>query len=653
MKELYLNYQLCDLNQSDPIQYNFQVNDIGDVESRQTTFTNTISLPRTKTNTMILEGLGLVGDTSTLPYQKINASLFEDTIPVIYNGWAVISSTDESYNLNLYSGIVDLFKAIENKTIGTDLDISETTHDKDLLTIFNSFSNEKYRYIIADYNGKSHLSIRNEQYVNIDYLVPSIRCKYLIERIQETFGFEFIGTVFSNPKYLNWWMTYPKPAPKYEDDEDIEPKDVATGNITNLFIDNSVTNPEYVESFPIHLNLTNTTVIEGHWIDSKKFRVANTGTYTIRYQGQGEADYQYEDNWTERQHKVYNQITVVVYVNNKPVNRSLFLDNKERSVSLSVYAGDEISFHYIIQSPDPYLDASNWVFYYLKVHSLALDFKQITSGRIDFGDALIDFSIKDFFKEFLWQFGLTPIPQENNKVLFLTTEERINAEVINWSDKYNGRINEEYIYGSYAQRNNFKHKYNDENANYNDGYLKVNNQNIEDEKDVIQSKIYTPEKEKVSFGLNSSNSINANVYMIWQKEIQEKEDENGNPTTEIKYKDLSNRYYFTRSIENPNDIGLASETLIDYGNFVGFAQEDYSDLSFSEIVKNEYLSLDSLINNSRKHFIKLKNLTPVDIQNLRFDVVYYFEQEQQHYILNKLPYQNTKENIGEFIRVIR
>ena len=83
MKELYLNNQLCELNPSDPIQYNFQVKDIGDVESRQATFTSTISLPKTKTNIRIMEGLGLVGDVSRLPYDKINAHLFEDTIPVI------------------------------------------------------------------------------------------------------------------------------------------------------------------------------------------------------------------------------------------------------------------------------------------------------------------------------------------------------------------------------------------------------------------------------------------------------------------------------------------------------------------------------------------------------------------------------------------
>ena len=101
MKELYLNNQLCDLNAGDAIQYNFQVNDIGDVESRQATFTNTISLPKTANNIQIMEGLGLVGDTSRLPYEKINAHLFEDTIPVfIYDGKLIVDMQTASSHIS-------------------------------------------------------------------------------------------------------------------------------------------------------------------------------------------------------------------------------------------------------------------------------------------------------------------------------------------------------------------------------------------------------------------------------------------------------------------------------------------------------------------------------------------------------------------------
>lgn len=646
MKELYLNYQLCDLNQSDPIQYNFQVNDIGDVESRQTTFTNTISLPRTKTNTMILEGLGLVGDTSRLPYQKINASLFEDTIPIIYNGWAVISETNESYNLNLYSGIVDLFKAIENKTIGKDLDISETKHNKDLYSVYNSFTNDQYRYIIADYNGKTHIVSKNQIFVNIDYLVPSIRCKYLIDKIQETFGFEFIGSVFNNEDYLNWWMTYPKPSPELSDDSTpIEPILVSTASVLNLV------NPNYDDGIS-DINMNNGyNAIEGQWLNDREYKVAKAGTFNLKYKGDGLAKYYWEDptDQTDPRRIEYRTPTLNLCVNGNIIDKKLFIDNKDFELNFSVNIGDVISFVYV----EVYENRPDWGLHELEITELNLSIYQISSGTIDFKDVLIDFGIKDFFKEFLWQFGLTPIPLADNKVLFLTTDERINAEVVNWSDKYNGRVSENYIYGSYARKNNFRHKYNTENSSYNDGFLSVENKNIEDEKDIIQSKIYTTEEEKNTFKTSSSNSFETNVYKLWNREIVQKVDEEGIEVIDIKYKDLSNRYYFIRSIFNPGSINLISEKLIDNIELDGFAQENYNQLEFKNSVNHYYDSFQGILNDSRIHQIKLKNLSPVDVQNLRFDVVYYFEQEQQYYILNKLPYQAGKDNIGEFVRIKR
>ncbi len=593
MKELYLNNQLCELNASDPIQYNFQVNDIGDVESRQATFTSTISLPKTKTNVRIMEGLGLVGDVSRLPYDKINAHLFEDTIPVIYNGWAIIGETNENYNLNLYSGIVDLFKAIENKTIGVDLDLTETKHNKDLYSVYNSFTNENYRYIIADYNGKSHIVSKNQIFVNIDYLVPSIRCKYLIDKIQETFGFEFIGSVFSNPKYLNWWMTYPKPSPEMSDDSiPIEPILVSKGSIKNLSNPNNEDGIHFIE-------INNYDSTEGQWLNNREYKVEKAGTFNLKYKGYGTAEYIYEDNWTNI---LVDKRTIdfTLCINGNLTTKRIYLTEKIGEINFSVNVGDIISFVY----EEEYENRSNWELRELNVFDFDLSIYQVSSGTIDFKDVLIDFSIKDFFKEFLWQFGLTPIVKEKNKVIFLTTNERINAEVINWSEKYNGRLSENYTYGNYAQRNWFKHKYNEENTSYNNGFLDVENHNLEDEKDIIQSKIYTIEEEKKTFKTSSSNSFETNIYKLWNREIVQEVNEKGVEIIDIKYKDLSNRYYFIRSKINTGEINLISEKLSDSIPLNNFSQEDYSGLEFKNIVLNSYQSYQGILNDSRIHQIK-------------------------------------------------
>ena len=65
-----------------------------------------------------MEGLGIVGDTSLIPYTKVSAELSEGGIPLIINGWLEVKNTNDKYNVGIIDGIIDLFKAVENKRFG-------------------------------------------------------------------------------------------------------------------------------------------------------------------------------------------------------------------------------------------------------------------------------------------------------------------------------------------------------------------------------------------------------------------------------------------------------------------------------------------------------------------------------------------------------
>lgn len=82
--------------------------------------------------------------------------------------------------------------------------------------------------------------------------------------------------------------------------------------------------------------------------------------------------------------------------------------------------------------------------------------------------------------------------------------------------------------------NFFKYKYNQQDANYNDGYIDVLNSNLPESKTVIQSKIYSPE-----YIVNTFDFQLVNVYKIWDKNIKD----NGT----VEYKPLENHFYFMRS----------------------------------------------------------------------------------------------------------
>src|SRR5690606_14158748 len=93
------------------------------------------------------------------------------------------------------------WKLIEGLSLG-DLDLSDTVHNKTAANIVASFSNEYYKYILADYGGPEQTD-PNEW--NGDFLVPSINEQYLFDRI-----FEHIEMDKELSVPIDTWLTYPK-----------------------------------------------------------------------------------------------------------------------------------------------------------------------------------------------------------------------------------------------------------------------------------------------------------------------------------------------------------------------------------------------------------------------------------------------------------
>ena len=97
--------------------------------------------------------------------------------------------------------------------------------------------------------------------------------------------------------------------------------------------------------------------------------------------------------------------------------------------------------------------------------------------------------------------------------MFRTLKEQLEeAPKVNWSSRFISKTSENYLYGTYAQSNWLRYKYNDEGASYNDGYIDVPNKNLPETKNLIQSKIYSPEKNLVRY-----MGTNSRVYKLWEK----------------------------------------------------------------------------------------------------------------------------------------
>src|SRR5690606_23092280 len=214
----------------------------------------------------------------------------------------------------------------------------------------------------------------------------------------------------------------------------------------------------------------------------------------------------------------YNALTINITVNSNTIAsfQSDPYEIKSGEASYYLNAGDLVEIEHRAPLFDtPYfqlLDAHN--------KSTVLKVYKTNQGNVELNEAFKDFKIKDFFKECLWRTATIPIINPETKhIYFLSIEQYLDTNrADDWTKFYVSRNKETYIQGSYAQKNVFKHKYNNPDDTGRDGYLFVANQNLAAEKTLAQSNIYAPENQTTTFNnIDNDQSFQTAKYSIWSK----------------------------------------------------------------------------------------------------------------------------------------
>ena len=623
--DLWVEGKRIDLYSDTNIKHTFQVNDIAELKDRQSSFTNSFSAPKTPHNVQIFGGLGISSDTSRVPYVKPDCRMKYEGFDVITKGWMNVTETDDQYKIHVYSGIINFFKAIENKTLGNDLILSEINHTKDLNTVISSYSTgSPFRYFLADYNGQTHF-LSNPNMINIDYLVPSVRVKYLWDKIQNTYKFPFTGDIFESDDFKSLWITYPK-AP----------------NISDLYkLISQGGNSQSILGFNgdayLPLLLANITPGSTAWRYSQFLDITEDGNYKISFSA-GSSN-------------LYGTLNFWLGINSENIPLQN-ITNKKLLLSISSngsFSNGNGEFLYITAGSTLQLFCvKTGVPGGFPIHfGFNVRVEKVNKEDINFQDGLSDLSITDFVKEVVNRYALTIFPKEHSNILsFKTIGERVRtAQVVDWSDKFIERTGEDYIATHYAQRNFFQYQYNDKEGTYYDGYIDVSNQNIAALKTVFKSKTYAPERIKTKYRLNSTTVIDVDVFKFYEKQPH---DHPGNPP---KYKGLEKRFYFIKQLPVPHAVTIGSDALNEQQQIPNAIVGSFTGLGWQNILGKYYGDYVTILNDSRLHTIDL-DTDIVDMIHLDFEKLYYFRQEQQYYILNKINYGNKKSS-GEFIRVKR
>lgn len=650
---LYIRGQQVDLEPSNVIAQTKQINDIASIQKREANHTNTFKLPKTANNVRVMSFMTLAGNTSRTQYQKNECSMFsaETGECFINKGWATIKDEGSHYNVYVIDGIIDFYKEIENKTLsdlagrGTDdIDyLAELKHLKTIENVIASWDGEKpYRYILADYNGDTGNTSANE--INIDYLVPSVSVAFLWQKIFEKFHFTYSGSVFDMQVFKNLWMTFPKGLATSDSEllifeADFDKYQESHNGLNYRYFPKyteAETVPEYLESNvnQIHLKIaqagTYRVVVTGN-IAGKSFFPPGSNkpimmTYSFNAEGQ-----------------TPNSVNVAGIIHDAiPSNDSV---EKEKIIDTLT---DHTSICFIL-SQSPTVSYSNGFYIDWESTNLNIKIYKVNQNDIDFEDALIDFSMKDFINEIVNRFGLSIYPDNRTKNYeFLTLQEIIQgAPLVNWSDKLVSKISENYIYGSYAQRNWFRYNYNDKEATYNDWFIDVNNVNLPDSRDTIKSRIYSPESQynRVSY-LNRGT----NVYKLWDKEPATDPETGEDLTT---YKSLDKRYYFLRAERHTGSLTMISKTLEQSVPYTGtYYLENYLKLPWFDIIQDFYRPLEQVLQDAMLVNVNLW-LSDHDIASFDFRKLYYFEQLSNYFMVNRIEnFVNGRPTKVELVRVL-
>lgn len=633
MVELIINQNNIELPSNTKIKFTKQISDIFDLSQVSCSFTNSFEFEKTPANSQAMQQLGISGDNSQIPYIKNDAQLKVNGFDLISKGWFNVLGTDSNYKGSILDGMVDFFKAIENKTMGKDLDLSKFNHEKLLDTVVDSFTNDYYNYIIADYGGKTIF----EEGINIDYLAPCFSIRKLWELIFSTFGF---NCDYTNLSYIDGlYITYPK--------------EVAQGQVNEL-VATLVKNPYSTLQMSFVAGVASPTsqyfwdssvITEGSLqLNNWKYIIPETTSYHF--------ELSVEMYLLYRRVNYYSRaidVTFTILKNGVRIGAIIsdfvegdFVGNlRTTEFNLACDAGDIIEI--TITAPR-YLTFRGKQFYAKDWRHKSTLFKiyKTDLGTTILENELKDFLIKDFIKEIIWRTGLTPIlNRETNTVEFITLDSRIdfnNAQDL--SHTFIERTGEIYT-NDYAQKNVLKLKNNSDTDQQGDGYLYVFNRNIEDEKIIAQSKIYAPDKKiATSFG-----SFSTNQYKIWETEAK---DNNG--TVEINYKGLSGRFYFIRKTEQSGTFKIISEILDDETVVSSVPVGINTNTLFEEAVFNNYSEYQKIFNNFRIHTIS-QALTENDFIGLDLTRPVFFKQENAFYICNKIPFSEGEKSIGEYIKI--
>lgn len=634
---LFINNLELDINSVNRISENYQVNDLLDFNSRKTSYTNTFSIPKTSKNIDTLDGLGLIGNTSDVPYNLNKLTYFRKGIQVFSNAKAILKESDNYFKINAYFGNISLFDFLSNKTLSS-LDLSSLDFNVTINNYLERLNTKNLIYPIVD------TGIQADEIMVIDYAVPCVNISYIWDKI------------FAESKF-----TYSYAGRGGKDDYNVFLSDLWKNTYISLDagFDTNITKSEPVHNFIGRANriyeFFSNIIFYNILVFNEQNFLVNDNIFSKnqnmgRIRGSGTVFYFKANNY----YKVNLRGTIVatrtekleiqVFINNLVVdsidikqgtnqflyekrfylkeNDSIYFEYKgeHNNRDLSIVFGADANLNIYQDNQNVSVNLSN----YFK------NIKQI-----------------DFIKDLVVFFGLTYKTTGNNYD-FISYRELLNpfASYSNfnpvsptnyiaddWSDKFHALISEEYSIENYSQENLLTYLYDNEEDTFANGILDIQDETLP----------FNGELAKRIYKASQLSTVNINTDLLRKFNLYEVSE------NKVKEKKTAPYIFYAEDRNGSFDYKImGGETRTYSGNY---KIATFKDLSWTNQYNNQLSVLQNVL--SKPLFVKaLFSLNELDIKELDFFKLKYIKQLGGYFYLNKISnFTNNETTQCELLRV--
>lgn len=464
---IIVNDIVLDLYPNTIITQTIKANEVGDVKTRNVSYTNSFKIPLTENNNLIFEYANQIQSETGIPYAQIPVRQIENGIEIIRNGYLQMTQADNSYNIFILSSGYGFFNQIEGKYL-VDLDLSALIADFDPDATMNTTTGVIFPVInYGDFDGSSMDANTN---------LPSTYYHTIINQIFEDAGYEKSGAIFSNAKYLNLIIPYGRKNFLYDGKFSIPFEFSAITSGSQVFVNpvlndnidfvNETKESTYYNSGTGRFTNSNAVTIYGDWFATLTYTFSGGIGFTVQIRKNG--------------------ATILATANGTVAGGTIVLDSRV-SYPNGVTMQQTEYIEVIFTGTTGTVTITDGNFY----NSIRSNIAVVPGNAIDYGKLLPDVTQKEIITDFAVRFGL--ILEEKDGTVYCKSLDEIildKANALDWTNKNVTRKDSiSFTPLEYAQNNYFDYSNTDELIDkvFGRGNLAVSNANAQLDKSIFQS----------------------------------------------------------------------------------------------------------------------------------------------------------------------